>query len=180
MTRRLGAAIGLIVVVVTIVWAIPTFAGQAFVRVGASVVLVDADDTGPTSLTIAGDGRTVGRARIDIRIENSYPLPVVVPFHGPAFVAEVRSRSTGDASAIWQAVAGDPELEASSDSVDEIPSAEVALVEPGTRVVTMRDPGTALELGADASAALFNDLRVVVRAYGLSSQAVDVSSTPVR
>lgn len=78
MTRRVGAAIGLIVVVVTIVWAIPTFAGQAFVRVGASVVLVDANDTGPTSLTIAGDGRTLGRARIDIRIENDYPLPVLV------------------------------------------------------------------------------------------------------
>jgi hypothetical protein len=37
-----------------------------------------------------------------------------------------------------------------------------------------------LELGADASRALFDDLRVVVTAYGLSSQAVEVSSSPVR
>lgn len=80
-------------------WLVPNVAGQAFVQVHAT------------------SAQRAGTLEIRIDVVNTYPLPVVLGFDGPAFRAVVyREEQPGQMIAISEVTGEDPRLESGSDS----------------------------------------------------------------
>lgn len=165
--RLVGAFLVFALAVVIAGWAIPTFAGRAFVEVTARIVPVATNSVGGPSIVLP-DGSSVdsGRLQIDIEITNRYPLPVLIDFHGSAFRATLTNPDTRGAAPIWHVSVEDPTLE----QADESPSGDltrVVLISPGTSTLSTGASGMTLDLAAIAPAAPGRySLRVT--AYGIA------------
>lgn len=165
--RLVGVILIVALAVVIAVWAIPTFAGRAFVEVTARIVPVATNSVGGPSIVLP-DGSSVdsGRLQIDIEITNRYPLPVLIDFHGSAFRAMLTNPDTRGAAPIWHVSVEDPTLE----QADESPSGDltrVALISPGTSNLSTGASGMTLDLAAiPAIAPGRYSLRVT--AYGIA------------
>jgi hypothetical protein len=166
--------------VLLVVWALPTFVGGAFVSV--RVVVVPVTGTGSSSGIKLIDGSTVtsGRVRIDLQITNLYPLPVVVSFQGPAFEAQLRpaGQATATAAAAWRTTAEDQQLEQDQDSPDGVSSARVALVEPGTRTVSMTSPEATLDLSRAPGVVTPETYWLATSAYGIAAPVEPLATVP--
>ena len=161
---------GILIVALAIViagWALPTFAGRAFVEVTARIVPVATNSVNGPSIVLP-DGSSVDswRLQIDIEITNRYPLPVLIEFHGSAFRATLTNPDTRGAAPIWRVSVEDPTLE----QADESPSGDlsrVVLISPGTSQVSTGTSGMTLDLAAIAPIAPGRySLRVT--AYGIA------------
>jgi hypothetical protein len=156
-------------------WAIPTFAGRAFVEVSARIVPVAAGSVRGPSIVLP-DGSTVdsGRLQIDIEIINRYPLPVLIEFHGAAFRATLTNSDSGSAAPVWKVSVEDPTLE----QADESPSGDlsrVVLISPGTTEVATGTSGMTLDLAAVAPVAPGRySLRVTAYGIGGSPQPIAI------
>jgi hypothetical protein len=165
--RLVGTFLIVALAVVIAGWAIPTFAGRAFVEVTARIVPVATNSVGGPSIVLP-DGSSVdsGRLQIDIEITNRYPLPVLIDFHGSAFRATLTNPDTPGAAPIWHMSVEDPTLE----QADESPSGDlsrVVLISPGTSRLSTGASGMTLDLAAIAPAAPGRySLRVT--AYGIA------------
>ena len=166
--RRLAGAILIVALAIVIAgWAIPTFAGRAFIEVTARIVPVATNSVNGPSIVLP-DGSSVdsGRLQIDIEITNRYPLPVLIDFHGSAFRATLTNPDNRGASPIWHVSVEDPTLE----QADESPSGDlsrVVLISPGTSQVSMGTSGMTFDLAAIAPVAPGRySLRVT--AYGIA------------
>jgi hypothetical protein len=161
---------GILIVALAIViagWAIPTFAGRAFVEVTARIVPVATNSiNGPSIVLPDGSSVDSGRLQIDIEITNRYPLPVLIDFHGSAFRATLTNPDTRGAAPIWHASAEDPTIE----QTDESPSGDltrVVLISPGTSRLSTGAEGMTIDLAAIAPVAPGRySLRVT--AYGIA------------
>jgi hypothetical protein len=161
---------GILIVALAIViagWAIPTFAGRAFVEVTARIVPVATNSiNGPSIVLPDGSSVDSGRLQIDIEITNRYPLPVLIDFHGSAFRATLTNPDTRGAAPIWHASAEDPTIE----QTDESPSGDltrVVLISPGTSRLSTGTEGMTIDLAAIAPVAPGRySLRVT--AYGIA------------
>lgn len=176
----LAVAAGALVLLV--VWAVPTFVGGAFVSVRAIVVPVTGTGSGSSIKLVDGSTVTSGRVRIDLQITNLYPLPVVVSFQGPAFEAELRpaGQVTATTATAWRFTAEDQQLEQDQDSPDGVSSARVALVEPGTRTVSMTSPEATLDLSLAPGVVTPESYWLATSAYGIAApaQPLETVSTP--
>jgi ferric-dicitrate binding protein FerR (iron transport regulator) len=158
-------------VVLLVAWAVPTFIGGAFVSVRAIVVPVTGTGSGSGIKLADGSTVTSGRVRIDLQITNLYPLPVVVSFQGPAFEAQLRTAGQAAAATAWRTTAEDQQLEQDQDSPDGVSSARVALVEPGTRTVSMTSPGATLDLSLAPGVVTPESYWLATSAYGIAAPA---------
>jgi hypothetical protein len=180
--RRLVAVIALATagVVLSIVWAVPTFAGAAFVSVRAIVVPLPGTGSGPSILLADGSIADTGRVRIDLEVTNRYPLPVVVGFLGSAFEARLRPAGQPAASTVWRATADDRQLEQEEDSPDAVTSTRVVLLEPGTRIVSMTASGATLDLSTAPGVIAPASYSLAASAYGIAApdQPLTTTSSP--
>jgi len=142
-----SAIVGAAIAIILGAWAIPTFAGRAFIEVNARIVPFGSGPVQGRSVVLP-DGSTADGAylRVDIEVTNHYPLPVLVDFHGSAFQAGLIDRAAPGGRPVWQVSADDPLLEQTDDSPDGGTSARVIRLAPGTTVVTQ--DGIALDLSA--------------------------------
>ena len=172
MTRRVrrrlvGAILVVALAVVLAGWAVPTFAGRAFIEVTARIVPVASNSvSGPTIVLPDGSSVASGRLQIDIEITNRYPLPVLIDFHGSAFRATLTKPDTRGAARIWHVSVEDPTLE----QADESPSGDltrVVLISPGTSHLSTGASGMALDLAAIAPIAP-GRYSLRVSAYGIA------------
>jgi hypothetical protein len=165
--RVIGAILIVALAVVIAGWAIPTFAGRAFVEVRARIVPVATNSVSGLSIVLP-DGSSVdsGRLQIDIEITNRYPLPVLIEFHGSAFRGTLTNSDSVGAAPIWKVSVADPTLE----QADESPSGDlsrVVLISPGTSVLSTGTSGMALDLTTLAAVAPGRySLRIT--AYGIA------------
>jgi len=173
-------AVAAAAVVLLVVWAVPTFVGGAFVSVRAVVVPVTGTGSGSGIKLVDGSTVTSGRVRIDLQITNLYPLPVVVSFQGPAFEAQLRlaGQATATAAAAWRTTAEDQQLEQDQDSPDGPSSARVALVEPGTRTVSMTSPEATLDLSSAPGVVTPETYWLSTSAYGIAAPAQPLATVP--
>lgn len=164
-------AVATAAVALLVVWAVPTFVGGAFVSVRVIVVPMTGAGSGP-GIKLA-DGSTVisGRVRIDLEITNLYPLPVVVSFQGPAFEAQLRPAGQAAAATVWRTTAEDQQLEQDQDSPDGVSTARVALVDPGTRVVSMTSPDATLDLSIAPGLVAPETYWLATSAFGIMAPA---------
>jgi len=173
--RAIGAVVvvGLLAVLAA-VWAIPTFAGTAFVSLRTVVVaLPDASNRSLAVTLPDGTPAASGRLRIDVEVTNRYPLPVLVTFRGPAFHAALRSTATSGAAPTWQTTAGDPELEQVDDSPAGGGGDSAVTVDPGTRRVSLTGDEPSIDLSAAAIPP--GTYTLSVSAYGISAPAAPVA-----
>jgi hypothetical protein len=167
-------AVAAAAVVLLVVWAVPTFVGGAFVSVRAILVPVSGTGSGSGIKLVDGSTVTSGRVRIDLQITNLYPLPVLVSFQGPAFEAQLRpagQAAAATAAAAWRATAEDQQLEQDQDSPDGVASARVALVEPGTRTMSMTSPEATLDLSLAPGVVTPQSYWLATSAYGIAAPA---------
>ena len=180
--RRLVAviAVATAAVVLSVVWAVPTFAGAAFVSVRTIVVPLPGTGSGPGILLADGSTADTGRVRIDLEVTNRYPLPVVVDFLGSAFEARLRPAGQPATSTIWRATADDRQLEQEEDSPDAVTSTRVVLLEPGTRIVSMTASGATLDLSTASGVVAPASYSLAASAYGIVApdQPLTTTSSP--
>lgn len=180
--RRLIAVIAVATagVVLSVVWAVPTFAGAAFVSVRTIVVPLPGTGSGPRLMLANGSTVDSGRVRIDLEVTNRYPLPVLVGFLGSAFEARLRPAGQPAASTVWRATADDRKLEQEEDSPDAVTTTRVVLLEPGTRVVSMTSAGATLDLSTAPGVASPASYSLGASAYGIGApdQSLTITSPP--
>ena len=133
--RRAGAAlIGVALLAVATVWAIPNLAGRAFVEVRL-VASPSAGEPGWSQRRILlGDGpaTVAGAIRLAVRIEGRYLLPVVVEATDPPLRVELRAQlEDGTSRTVWIVSGSAAELEQGGDSPDGPAAGRAVLVRPG-------------------------------------------------
>jgi hypothetical protein len=164
-------------VVLSVVWAVPTFAGAAFVSVRTIVVPLPGTGSGPRLLLANGAIVDTGRVRIDLEVTNRYPLPVVVGFLGSAFEAQLRPAGEPTAATVWRATADDQQLEQDEDSPDGSTTTRVVLLEPGTRTISMSTSGATLDLSAAPGVTAPGAYSLAASAYGIGAPDQPLTTT---
>ena len=146
-------------------WALPTFAGRAFIEVNGRIVSLGGGSVPGRSVTLP-DGSVADGAhlRAVIEVTNHYPIPVTIDFRGSAFRASLIDRATADGRPVWQASADDVLLEQADESPDGGASPRVIRLPPGSTVVTQ--DRMALDLSA-TSAVRPGIYALEVSAYGI-------------
>jgi hypothetical protein len=167
--RIVGAFLIATLVVVAGGWAIPTFAGRAFVDVRARIVPIAADPVPGLAIVLPdGSAAASGRLRIDIAITNRYPLPVLIDFRGSAFHATLTRPDSSSRTPVWKTSADDPALEQADESPSGAGSARVVLLAPGTTLLSLSSSDMTLDL-ATMAAVDPGTYSLRVSAYGIGS-----------
>jgi hypothetical protein len=159
--RRVGAAlIGVALLAVGTVWAIPNLAGRAFVEVRL-VAWPAAGEPGWSQRRIllgGGPATVAGAIRLAVRIEGRYPLPVVVEATDPPLRIELRAQGEDGASrTVWSVTGTAAALEEGADSPDGPAVGKPVLIRPGELELPVGPAlGVRLTDGADAGLAVGN------------------------
>ena len=112
----IGAAIALGAFGLT--WALPNIAGRTFVAVRIVATPVT-DGPSPERIVVVGasEAMLASGLRLAIRVEGTYPLPVVVTSAQPPLRVELRAMLAGGATrVVWRLVGSAAELETGADS----------------------------------------------------------------
>ena len=167
----IGAAIALVAFGLT--WALPNIAGRTFVAVRIVATPVT-DGPSPERIVVVGasEAMLASGLRLAIRVEGTYPLPVVVTSAQPPLRVELRALLAGGATqVVWRLAGSAAELETGADSDDGSGDGAI-LVRPGHIDLAIGPPdGQAFEDDAGGGLA---DGRYVLQAW-----AFEIASGPL-